>query len=730
MTYNQRFYLGVLLSVISSTLSCWGYDCVAFSQAETSDRDTIPLNEVTATGVRQLFKIKSDRYVFYVASDSTLQELSTFDAFKKIPILNVNLNGSISSMQGKTLIYKLNGLRDPLLQGDLQSILLSLRAKYVKRIEFVENPDGDNPNILEVNIITKGRIEGYQARVTTQLKDYAVRPILWGMTKIQNFCVSGSFYYMREWGHDYQSKSDEWRYDSANNFFQHEDFHNSAEKLNYYNGEASLSYEFSDQTFLSASGRILHKTNGLQRSMTVTNIYDNNMNLTAAYSQNKLTRKNDTEYSASLSFEHLFGIYAEKGKFYLGYEYYYRPFSSNTYSDFTIDRCDDHTLLPLFDTYHRKQYFDMVTHTLSGELRRVIKDKHTIYSTLSYRYRSDNDGDSLKTPIWSKVNLIQHQTLASLSYKFTVPQLTLRGGIAAIMYNDNIKSSGESVNYDFSRTSLLWNPTVSATYMPRGRMSYELSYGMTSQVPGVSAMNPYVYQITPNAISFGNPELSPETTHQLSLGTEINLNKTYIGITLTGQHSENLILQYYYLDADGTIVTTYDNIAARQVATLSPFISWHPSRVVSIRGNLGGDYVRYHSKRLKAKNTGWQGQVSATMSLNLPWELYIELSGRYNTPWIGLQGKGGSNYGYSLSLSRSFLSQRLLINLDASSFLPIYYSRTYNTISNNYFKTSKSRQFHAGLMLSISYRFGHLRASVRQSDTSISNDDIKQSYDE
>ncbi len=97
------------------------------------------LREVTVSAQRNNFKILSDRYVYDVASDSTLRNATTFDAFRNIPILNVSLNGQISSMQGKQLTYKVNGLVDPILWGDLQTAFLSLRARYVSRIEIVEN---------------------------------------------------------------------------------------------------------------------------------------------------------------------------------------------------------------------------------------------------------------------------------------------------------------------------------------------------------------------------------------------------------------------------------------------------------------------------------------------------------------------------------------------------------------------------------------------------------------
>ena len=123
------------------------------------------LQEVTVSAIRNKFHVKSDRYIYDVASDSALIGKSAFEALGRIPILNATIDGNISSMQGKNLVYKVNGLSSPMLTGDLQTALRSLKADYIKRIELKSDPTGNDPNTLEINIVTKGRLEGYQARL-------------------------------------------------------------------------------------------------------------------------------------------------------------------------------------------------------------------------------------------------------------------------------------------------------------------------------------------------------------------------------------------------------------------------------------------------------------------------------------------------------------------------------------------------------------------------------------
>ena len=178
----------------------FGYDERKISKFSYSEGDTIflklgyVLHEVAISAIRNNFHVKSDRYIYDVASDSALIGKSTFEVLGRIPILNVTLDGKISSMQGKNLVYKINGLTDPLLSGDLETALRSLKADYVKQIELRTNPNGNSPNTLEINIVTKGLLEGYQVSATSRLNDYSWRNVLWGLTKINKFCVSGSYF--------------------------------------------------------------------------------------------------------------------------------------------------------------------------------------------------------------------------------------------------------------------------------------------------------------------------------------------------------------------------------------------------------------------------------------------------------------------------------------------------------------------------------------------------------
>lgn len=688
------------------------------------------LREVTVKAERNNFKILSDRYIYNVASDSTLRDRSTFEAFRKIPILNVSLNGQISSMQGKQLTYKVNGLTDPILWGDLQNAFLSLKARYVSRIEIVENPNGDNPNLLEVNIITKGRLEGYQATVALSASDIRISPSLWGMTKIRKFAIQGGYFYSQTRDHDTKTTSEEWRYNSPLRYLTLQRSKESGYRTGMNSFETSMSYNFDDLTILTASGRIIGRVNPHSGSTSETEIFGEDMQPTARYSYEKKDKIKDTEYQAHLEFEKLFGWGGKNGKLYFGYELYHRPVTFNTFSTFNIEKCDDPSLMPDYKDYHKINRSRSTIHTLMGELRRVINERHVINTSVVYRNYSENESDSLVLPHWERSKLNQNSATASVSYRYIAPRMTMNVGIGGRLYNDRISNTVYGDGYSFSRTSWVWSPNLGATFMAKHDASYEAGYMLTAQVPDISALNPFVFRDTPGQLSYGNPHLKPEKIHTLKVGANFNLRRVYVGLTLSGQYATDLILEYRTLDNDNLLNITYGNIADRKTVTLSPFMTWRPFNSTSVRLSAGVDYVKYRSKKLNLSNSGFQFYPNLTVSQELPWQLYLELSGRYNTKWIGLQGKGGENYGYGVTMVRSFMQQRLRVSVEASGFVPLYYSRSYSSFADNYYSQWTTRRFHANFAFQISYRFGKLRARVQETESSISNDDIKRSYDE
>jgi hypothetical protein len=85
----------------------------------------------------------------------------------------------------------------------------------------------------------------------------------------------------------------------------------------------------------------------------------------------------------------------------------------------------------------------------------------------------------------------------------------------------------------------------------------------------------------------------------------------------------------------------------------------------------------------------------------------------------------GSTFYHGFALQRSFLSEdRLTVQLSAQNPFAKYRSYTRDIDQGDVIGWSRSRYIQRSFDISISFRFGSLKASVKRTNTTIQNDDL------
>ena len=174
--------------------------------------------------------------------------------------------------------------------------------------------------------------------------------------------------------------------------------------------------------------------------------------------------------------------------------------------------------------------------------------------------------------------------------------------------------------------------------------------------------------------------------------------------------------------------STYGNIGHTKRTMLSLWMNWNPGNKTRISINASGMYADFMSDEpfLKQRNSGFYGNGFLSVQQTLPWDLRFSLYGGGTTPNITLQGKGMSFAYYGFGLSRSFLKEkRLTVSLHASNLFNKYMKFKNETNTSTFRSWSESRQQQQSYGLNISWRFGKLKAQVKKTNRSITNDDVK-----
>jgi len=707
----------------------------AVARNEAQDSMAYILKELVVKARADFFKIKGpNRFVYEVSNDISLRDAMTIDALKNVPILNVRNNGEVSAMNGKPLVFKINGLRDPLL-SNLAQALTAIPANAIKSIEFVNDVNGDGTNVIEVNIVTKGRLEGYRAQLTSNITDSNWRNGIWALSKVRRVTFHGSYFNTWEWGHKTTFGNEEYRY-ATPDLYKYETFgEESGYKTDLHNFEAGISYDVDDRSFLNIYGNAMFKTDPRSNSFSTHTIHDQNGMRAFSYDNANATRMKDAEYSASVKFERKSSNPRKPGHLNIGYQFYSRPFSSessNIYEKIDCSTDADIGFLNLSDSRLRldKSY---ITNTFVGEWkkmpnRRVLMEIYgrfrTRHETYENNMESSMNGVS-NVPEYSKTTLNEYFGVLTPKILYFTDWWEVRAGAVLEAYSHKVKATGIEGHITNKKAYIL--PFLSGAIVTDRKMTIELSYNMGNNIPNVTALDPYIDRTTPGEVRYGNPYLKPQMNHTLKFEIGGKTGRLYTGGSLSASYVDDIILSYKFVK-DGELNRTFGNIANRRSIELSGYTSGRVHPNTYLRVNASVDWNQYRSSLLPIGNQGWRMWIRARIEQELPLGVTLDASASYSSRPVMLQGDGSHNFSYDLSLYKQFMKRSLTVMVDASSFIPIWFKRSSTTIAPDYSSKSWNRLFHASFSLSIRYTFGKLKSQIKENSFEINNNEIKDSY--
>lgn len=697
---------------------------------------TYQLREATVSS--PLYESRPDGFVYKASADSTLKGKNSFEALRNMPLLNVERSGTVRAVDGKPIEYLINGLHDSALTGNIHDFLELLDSKYLKRIEARYERDTEGKEKLQINIVTKGRLLGYRGLASSTLQDDAWRNGCFAYAKRKRTGLSFSYYNTWEWGHSYKSGNEEWRYNSQDLYRTIYNSKSSGYKTDLNNFEAQFSYEIAPERMFTVFGRALFKAN--PHSNSKADSYAENVAglQTYNYTQNRTSQADkDAEYQVMVDYEQLFGENAERGKFYIGYDFYTRPIdrhSNNIYTN--IEYLEPSYVKDFYDTYTQSSEREY-HHILSALYRRKFSG-HQLYVEDFIRYINEGEKENrLKkyrfTETYKEVSdndqydYSQWANSLKVGYSYTASKFSIGAGANHSFIK--AKSERPLLNDAFSTTFQFVNPYADVSFTPKSNSLIRLSYALGHQVPDIGALNPYRNTDSPNEVSYGNPNLKAQTDNSISLSGNFRIGKFNLFASSTHTFTNNIILTHNFLKGD-LLHTTQDNIGKRYENQTKVNLSSKITRTTWVQLEANLYYTDYAKNDLYKRNRGCRFTSSCYIEQELPRFFDISAGGGYNSPYIYMQGKGSKNYYYNLQIDKNFPKQRIKLSLAANSFIPIYYKQSGSSWSPNYYNSWHSRSFHATFEFRFTWRFGKLKAEQHYVDRIETDNDIKYNYDE
>lgn len=715
---------------------------VLTEMAKTVDLGTVLMSEVSemlkgveVVAQKPLVKAEVDKVTYSMEDDPDSKTNSTLEMLRKVPLVTVDGEDNIQVNGSSNFKVHVNGKPNNMMSNNPKEVLKSLPANSVKSIEVITEPGAkyDAEGIGGIlNIITVGGgMQGYTVTLNGGVNNRGANASAFGTVQVGKFTVTGNYSfnhsdspasYSSSGREDYTS--DEYKYLNSNGTWK--------SKGNFQYGSMEGSYEIDTLNLITFSMNMYggsYKSNGPGSTEML------NAQREHAYSYSTLSRSRSEWSNIGLNFDYQHSFKKQGEYLTFSYRYNGTPDNSEAYTTYEDIKNYPYDMSYLLDQFYaasqgsdehtfQLDYTNPLTkvHSIDFGAKYILRDNNSdsrYYKDYEGTYRED---DSLS----DKFNQTQNILAAYADYQLKWKKFGAKAGVRyehTFMDVEYAKTAEKNFDAEFDDVV----PTFMLSYQLAPTRTLRASYNMRISRPGIWYLNPFRNTSNPTNISYGNPDLETEKAHSLGLTFSSFSAKFNINATLNYSFVDNGIERYSFMN-NGVQENTYGNIGHTKRTRLSLWMNWNPGNKTRISVNAGGMYADYNSNEpnLKVSNSGFTGNLFLNAQQTLPWELRFSLYGGGSTPYISLQGKGSSYSFYGFSLSRSFLKEkRLTVSVNASNLFNKYNTYENETVTESFRSWSKQKSVQQSFGLNLSWRFGELKAQVKKTARSISNDDVK-----
>lgn len=703
-------------------------DMGAVAMTETS----MLLEEVSVTAQKPLVKVEIDKLTYSAKDDPEASTSNVLDLLRKVPLVTVDGEDEIQLKGSSSFKIYLNGKPSNMISGNPSQVLKSMPASSIKDIEVITDPgakyDAEGIGGI-INIITDKRADdGYSGSVGANGDTFggyggnaylATKYGKFGFTGNAGYYhhaspVAGSSFIREETATDHQSSltqngSSE---SSGGGLFLTGAVSFEPDTVNLFNLSLSrFGGEFSSLSLQDASsiGSRAYTYNTRSNSIS----HYGGMNLSADY-QRSFRRMGEMLTTS--------------------YRYEYDPNDSeydSEYNDVTgmFYYPDGYQLKSLNNAGGRE-------HTIQIDYVNPLNGKHSIETGMKYIFRDnssradhtffDVEENRWKPDLNRKNDLDHSQYIASgyAGYSFKTGKMGLKVGLRGEQTNQEIHFMSNELDTIVKTNFFDMVPSVALSYQLGMTQTLRGGYNMRISRPGIWYLNPYINDVDPNNISYGNPRLDAEQQHNFNLNYGTFSQKLNFNATLSYSFAKNAVTSYSFI-REGVTHSTYDNIGRNQSVGTNLYVSWTPVQMIRTYINGGVNYTDIQSTEDRSlRNSGFSGRAFGGLTFTFPNDFRVGVNGGTFMSRVQLQTKQSPFYVYSFSMMKSFLDKKLDVSLNMQNLFSEHRIVSSTTTGDGFWQESVSKRPVRNLRLSVTYRFGDLKTSMKKVQRGIINEDV------
>ena len=692
--------------------------------------DTEVLSEVIVTAKKKLIQSDGATLTYNVDEDPDSKVNNVIDMLRKVPMVSVDAEDNIRVKGDSNFKILVNGKEDPMLQGDVKTVLKAMPAASIKKIEVITEPgakyDAEGTGGI-LNIVTTGKqsLEGYHANLTARAANNFYGFSGYGRSKIGTVTTSANINYAHTIDQGYiihsnslleNKESDSQRYQL--------NMSEAKNRFHYLGGNINLSWEpdtlnlFTFQIHIGKNG--FGSTNHEDISMK-----NNEEILQWNIKRDNLQDNSNLWTGGNVSYQHTFG--KEGRHIIFSYIIGYGKDKSNQ-NIFTYDPYNYNVDFPV---QILKNNGSNLRNTLQIDYANPFTEKHLLEAGVKGNWLTAN---SDKTPYYGitdnsispeeeeRVKVKQFQDIMAVyaSYTGKFNKINVKAGVRYEHTRTGLKYAiGDYPSFTIKLNDIVPNAAIS--YMFGMASSLRLAYQMRISRPNISQLNPFQNTLAINSVSYGNPDLKSEKYNSVSLNYSNYGGKLGGSVGVSYDRNDNAIVDYAFMK-DNILHSTYANIGHSQTTQMNLNLQWSVAKGLNVGAYIAESYIdmKANQNEINSSNSGWITNYNLNIDYSFPFKLRLSAYGGGATGWIDFQSKGDAYYYYGISLSRSFFKNDLMtLTAFASNFIPPTRKSSYTQITEKSIMNVQYsyRQWIVGA--GITFNLGSLRSDVKKTGANL-----------
>lgn len=701
--------------------------------------DAAMLGEVTVTGQKSAMKLEVDRKSFDVSQLISNSGQAASDVLDNIPSVEVDNDGNVSLRGNSSVEVWINGKASGLTSDNRATILQQLPAESIERIEVIDNPSAKfsaegSAGIINI-VLKRDRKAGYygslQAGGNTRGGANTSFNINYNSSVIDAYANIG-----------YRHRANKGRTESEQTYLNTNTYQNysgsSSNQGNNLFTRAGLTWHITTKDDLAFNGMMM--IGGGKNNSLIPYHYGDLATGQDTRVMMRSTRSSDDarmfygelNYRHNFSDKHFLDITVDANKWKMDNDNYYQD--STSYCDGVTATEYDYQYRPMFMNNRRTETKVDYENQISDDIKveAGYQGEYSRENTPQESYVDENSwsgqGATEDKAYFNRFiyNMDIHALYATLSLK--LGKFGIMGGLRGEYWKVKTESYTWEQEHDaalreqpFKKDYFQLFPSLFLSYELTESQQLQLNYTRRLRRPWGGQLNSFRDTRDATMVSFGNPELTPEYSNSFSL----NYLKTWTDHSLlvsTYYRPTSDVIQRinYQSSTDGVMYSTNMNVAKSLSTGVEVVVKNKLWRILDLTTTANAYYYKLNGFSYdidgqtvtgdEDHNFTWNARMTA--SLMLPYDISVQVGGRYNARQVITQGYRKANYSMEFGARKNFFNKMFTLAVNCRDLLN---SRCWEnfTSSDTFTRHQMNKRGGRRVNITLTWNFGNMKAKKK-----------------